>query len=139
MTIHDIKSHLETMKDTIEYKGYCRVSVRFEIQTSCSFYLAISYHGSTEGWETNLTKSFFGADWAELYSQWIDYLSTMPTKAETDRQAYYKAVAKVVELGEKLQLETPMINPLREIMEKLASNALTHQTVLVDAEGTPLF
>lgn len=62
-----------------------------------------------------------------LFSQFEDYISSLPTIEDAKRDAFIAAVGRLIDHGKEIGIKVDFLNPLTDMMTKLSSNILTRE------------
>jgi hypothetical protein len=110
-------------------KGMTKPRTQMEIASNTpNIYIWIWW---TDDAELNKSELVRGDSPEQAFDKAETWLRGLKNKDERNRDAYRKAVAAAIDLGNKYGIEDAAINPLKEVMEKLSKNALEHHPVPV--------
>ena len=126
---------LGTLVNMLEAKGYIDGDANISFRTSdvdgeVRIRLAFDYRtradGSREyqsvgGWEAE-----YSTDPLVYFAKAQSIIAALPTVREARIKEFVNQVEELKSLAEDLEVDVDFVNPLAELMKKLATNALTH-------------
>jgi hypothetical protein len=129
MLITEVQSNLNDLVLIMIDKGMTKPRTQMEIASNTpNIYIWIWW---TDDAELNKSELVRGDSPEQAFDKAETWLRGLKNKDERNRDAYRKAVAAAIDLGNKYGIEDAAINPLKEVMEKLSKNALEHHPVPV--------
>ena len=54
-------------------------------------------------------------------------LNSIPTKEDRDKADFMRSLANAIDKGKSIGIDVEFLNPLKETMQRISENALTHQ------------
>jgi hypothetical protein len=133
MNVQEIRIQLDAIVAALTAKGYNQPNADLIVrdsesytQTRLEYAYRLTEDASTQyefvrdshvNWSTN-PDDFFGEAMKRIYE--------MPTVREAQIKAFVNSLEDLKSKAEDLEIDADFVNPLAALMQKLATNALTH-------------
>lgn len=128
MTPAEIKAECERLEAVITAKGYYMPKVTvylnwigYEITVNVSWRTSAHSLSQDKFLHGKCEEGFDG-----MLGQADDFVATMKSIADAQRDAFIAAVGRLIEQGRDIGMEVEFLNPLTAMMSKLSTNIITH-------------
>ena len=131
----ELKNALDRIEERLEEKQCCNIFTSSIVYSHAMLddYIRIAYRTSPKADPISFSAN---GSIAECLTKILSHISSIPAKADRERAEFYKLVARAAEFGKSIDMDESLINPLEEMAKKLASNALTDQSITVIRDDT---
>jgi len=128
MNTDDIKTDISILTQTIADKGWREPNVELTITADRFRLLLQAKHPISDDYKDNLWEVCGGDDYNEAWRKAHEYITTLTTTEEAATDAFRKALARTIETGKQVGIDTDFLNPLIAQMKRLSENIITDQT-----------
>lgn len=129
MTPAEIKAECERLAAVIADKGYYMPHVTVYLNW-VGYDITVNVSWRTSAHSLSQDKFLHGKceeGFDGMLGQADDFVSTMKSIADAQRDAFIAAVGKLIEQGRDIGMEVEFLNPLTAMMSKLSTNIITKE------------
>jgi hypothetical protein len=128
MTPEMIQSSLNTAREMMQSRGYSNISARCRFDSDTSVpRISLSWYSKNiltgedvHHYETMYEAESLSHGFALLYT----FIEQQPFVADSHRETFLSALAKLIETGRDFNIPADFINPLEETMKRLSENVI---------------
>jgi hypothetical protein len=133
MNVQEIRNRLDAIVAALTAKGYNQPNADLIVrdgesytQTRLEYAYRLTEAASTQYEFVRDSHVDWSADPADFFREAMKRIGEMPTVREAQIKEFVNSLEDLKSKAEDLEIDADFVNPLAALMQKLATNALTH-------------